>query len=532
MLPLVGSNYPAATQIQFTGNVVNSNSLKPLAYVNIGIALKNVGTTTLEDGSFSITIPEEYLSDTSTFSMVGYYDFKLALKDFHAKENKTIPLHEKSTVLNEVTVTAEKLVEKRFGIKRRNTLIHFTDGMFQESNDIFEIGQVIKFKNFPTQITSVNLHINDSRDDSSTFRINFYSYPDNQVGRRIVEKSIIQRHPVKTGWLRFDLNEYNIVLKGKFVVAIEFLPEIKKNSKPIYYEVKLGGTSKSFYRRNSLGLWNTPPHHYCMHVTALVDKSIQEDDEDLEPLPTFIIKSELAEESFSIFVRLPKNYNRNNPEKYPVIYHVDGNAYFNHISNSVQRLNNDKEITREPIVVGIGYENAYVMDSLRNRDYTFPEALPQDSFLVSGGGEKFYQFIKSELIPKIDKTYKTDTTNRTIMGHSLGGYFTLYALLRDLYTQPLFNNYVAASPSIFYRDNYLSKKFRAFSPNDRPTRKLKLFMTIGQLEIDNDRSNSFTHFSRLLSEFKFLEVNTKVFKRIEHMGTAVPTFEEGIDWVF
>jgi predicted alpha/beta superfamily hydrolase len=172
------------------------------------------------------------------------------------------------------------------------------------------------------------------------------------------------------------------------------------------------------------------------------------------------------------------------------------------------------------------------MDSLRNRDYTFPEALPQDSFLLSGGGENFYQFIKSELIPQIDKTYQTDTTYRTIMGHSLGGYFTLYALMRDLYTQPLFNNYIAASPSIFYCDNYLFKKFRGFLTNDQRSKKLKLFMTMGQMEIGNDRSGGFAHFTQLLSDFKFLQLNTKVFKGLEHMGTAVPSFEEGIDWVF
>src|SRR5687768_16073049 len=104
LLSLVGSSYPAATQTQFTGNVVNSNSFRPLAYVNIGIAYKNIGTTTLADGSFSIIIPEENLIDTLTFSIVGYYDVKLPIKEFHNKENKTIPLREKSTVLNEVTV--------------------------------------------------------------------------------------------------------------------------------------------------------------------------------------------------------------------------------------------------------------------------------------------------------------------------------------------------------------------------------------------------------------------------------------------
>src|SRR5690606_10805484 len=101
----------------------------------------------------------------------------------------------------------------------------------------------------------------------------------------------------------------------------------------------------------------------------------------------------------------------------------DGNAYFDAVANSVDNYIQGKNISVDPIVVGIGYENAYVMDSLRNRDYTYPEALPADSFTVSGKGDKFYDFIKAKLVPHIDSIYRTDKTNRTIMGHSFGGYF-------------------------------------------------------------------------------------------------------------
>jgi predicted alpha/beta superfamily hydrolase len=46
------------------------------------------------------------------------------------------------------------------------------------------------------------------------------------------------------------------------------------------------------------------------------------------------------------------------------------------------------------------------------------------------------------------------------MGHSFGGYFTCYAMLRGITNYPLFNNYIAASPSLWYHDNYLFEQFK------------------------------------------------------------------------
>ena len=69
--------------------------------------------------------------------------------------------------------------------------------------------------------------------------------------------------------MKFDLTKYNIYLKGNFVAAIEFIPTGIKNN-PIYYEVKLGGSAKSFVRQNSQGEWSVPPLHYKLFITALV----------------------------------------------------------------------------------------------------------------------------------------------------------------------------------------------------------------------------------------------------------------------
>jgi hypothetical protein len=426
-------------------------------------------------------------------------------------------------------ISGDKLVEKKYGIKRRG-IVHFTDGMFKK-DDSFEIGQVLKLGGKTAQITSVNLHINSSRPDSGNFRITVYRFDveDNRPKERIVEKNIIQRHPIREGWLKFDVKEYNILLKGNVLIAVEFIPEDKEGIQQILYEVKIGGSSKSFYRKSSFGQWNAPPHHYCLYATAMVDKDAPEDLEEEESVPAFSLKSSNAVEPYSIFVRLPKDYNTTG-KKYPVVYHVDGNVYFDPISSSLNRLIKKKKVASDAIVVGIGYENAYVMDSLRDRDYTYPKANPADSFPVSGGGERFYRFIRTELIPHIEMTYRVDTTNRTLMGHSLGGYFVLYALSKETEGTTLFNSYVAASPSISYYDNYIPQQFQYLRFKEEGKEKRKLFLTIGELEIDEDPTDGFKNFDRILSAQHFIHLKSHIYKNLEHMGTAVPSFEDGLEF--
>ncbi|WP_276371503.1 alpha/beta hydrolase-fold protein [Chryseolinea sp. H1M3-3] len=528
ILLLTSSTHYTFSQIQITGNVVDARSGQHLSYVNIGIKNKDIGTVSREDGSFRIEIPSKFQFDSITFSMVGYYESTLPIQNFVTDKVLTIRLSEKITQLKEIVIAAEKLVEKKYGIRKRG-LIHFTDGIFKE-DDSFEIGQVINLGNSHAHITSINLHINSPRSDSANFRINFYKYDvDENIPReRIIDKSILQRHPIKEGWLKFDLSQDNILLKGSVLAAIEFIPDNTKDVSKIFYEVKIGGASKSFFRRTSLGQWTRPPHHYCLFVTALTNKNAPNEPDDVETTPTFTLKSDFSNEPFSFFVRVPKNYAKNSKKLYPVIYLLDGNAFFDPTVDAVARYRKKKKSFNEPIIVGIGYENAYVMDSLRHRDYTFPAALGTDSLKISGQGYNFHQFIKTRVISHIDSSYRTDKTNRTIMGHSLGGYFVLFALTQELTDTLVFNNFVAASPSIYYHDGYLIEQIKSSLNYKKRQPVVELFLTIGELEIIENESNGLRDLLKTLAEKEQIRVRSKVYKNMEHMGTAIPTFENGI----
>jgi predicted alpha/beta superfamily hydrolase len=109
----------------------------------------------------------------------------------------------------------------------------------------------------------------------------------------------------------------------------------------------------------------------------------------------------------------------------------------------------------EMIVVAIPNTN-------RTRDMTpshtdkDPQGKPQPGLAASGGMANFLKFIQTELVPKIERSYRT-APYRVLVGHSLGGITAINAL----YTMPdAFNAYVAIDPSLWWDDRLLLKQAR------------------------------------------------------------------------
>lgn len=509
-----------------SGIVLDAADLKGLPFVNIGIKYQNIGTSSLKNGAFSIQIPPSHEQDTLLFSLVGYTEVYLPIASLIQHKQNNIKLAVKPIKLIPAIISSQRLTEQKFGIYSTGGMVHITDGSTNQE-DIFEIAQLIQLDTVPTKITSINLHITEARKDSGIFRINFYAIEDNLPGKRIVEKNIVQTQAIKEGWLKFDLTEYNLYLKGDFIVAIEFIPNGKK-SEQIFYEVKIGGSSKSFVRTSSQGEWFTPPHHYRLFITALVpSQHKQANDEEKETNPTKVLFSKFVRDSFSIFIQLPKNATK---QKLPVIYLLDANVYFDMVANKMVENHSNA------ILVGIGYRDFITMDSLRQRDYTFPKADTSDSFSVSGGADQFLRFIQDELIPFIDQTYHTDPTKRMLMGHSLGGYFTLFALKESLQNdQNFFTHFIAASPSLDYKSNYINQQFQQLKNNPIGSPKV-LLTTYGGREDSEDGGTGtagmdlFNIFCDTIAASRSanIQLTKEIYPLFGHMETAIPTFYKAL----
>lgn len=253
-----------------------------------------------------------------------------------------------------------------------------------------------------------------------------------------------------------------------------------------------------------------------------------------------VFSAEISD-SFSIFVNLPNEYNNDSTTKYPVAYILDANLYFDIVA-SVLKKYSDVGLAPSIILVGIGYKDFPTMDSLRTRDYTYPVAIPEYEMSVSGGADKFLSFINSDVIPRIDQKYKTDTSKRVLMGHSLGGYFTAYAFLQELINKNSgFNGFIAASPSMHYNRYWLLDQLKAARSRQPSQKNISCYITYGGLEdVETKNDTTMIRLNDLTSKLSEIitgasqsniRYKSSIFSDLEHMDTQLPSFIKGLQWI-
>jgi len=183
---------------------------------------------------------------------------------------------------------------------------------------------------------------------------------------------------------------------------------------------------------------------------------------------------------YPIYVALPGSYNYTN-ETYPVVFMLDAYSSFGTMTQMVRLLAFNKELP-ELIIVGISSEGgSKEFNYNRMRDYTPTELKSEKEKLaipVSGGGKKFLEFIKEELIPFVESKYRIKKDDKTLVGHSLGGLFVFYTL----FSEPnMFNKFVAISPALMLDDEFILKQEKSFAEKNSKL-NASVYTTIGSLE--------------------------------------------------
>jgi predicted alpha/beta superfamily hydrolase len=169
------------------------------------------------------------------------------------------------------------------------------------------------------------------------------------------------------------------------------------------------------------------------------------------PIPVLVERLESARvgETREFWVSLPDGYHEST-ERYPVVYMMDGEFNFN--SGGIGALRHAAQLGEIPEFIIVGIKNTD-----RSKDI-FPEVVTYaDSTKAGGRADQYLDFIHEELIPHIEKAYRTEKF-RVLYGTSNSGFTAVYALFR---TPALADAYIAASAtlSISYfrreRDNLL-----------------------------------------------------------------------------
>ena len=172
---------------------------------------------------------------------------------------------------------------------------------------------------------------------------------------------------------------------------------------------------------------------------------------------------------------------------WPVLYVLDGDLMF---ALTAQLMRN--RFARGPgvpaqgaVVVGLGYAGDQVLNlAARTYDYTPPAPGPatDERGRREGGADAFLDFIDATVRPLVADAARVDTARQTLFGHSYGGLCALHAL----FTRPgSFQNYVAASPSVWWRSGFILQEQARFVAERRAAAKpLRLLVTQGERETE------------------------------------------------
>jgi predicted alpha/beta superfamily hydrolase len=253
------------------------------------------------------------------------------------------------------------------------------------------------------------------------------------------------------------------------------------------------------------------------------------------------LKSNYNEAEYSLFIRLPNEYKTNN-KHYPTLFLLDPQYLFS-VCYGVRK------IYENYIIIGIGHKDLdfqeldnkacnHKIEINRDRDF-LPWKLDKKTFVdgvseteideivnASGQAEKFSQFINHQVIPLVDKSFRT-TEDRTLIGHSFGGVFVSFML----FCHPEnFAKYIAITP-VLASEYYQEKKmFGALKRKTSDTKKFAYF-SIGGEETD-DRMNSYVEVLKKacleIAKISNVVGKVEIISEENHVSVVTPSIWRGL----
>jgi uncharacterized protein len=204
------------------------------------------------------------------------------------------------------------------------------------------------------------------------------------------------------------------------------------------------------------------------------------------------IHSNVLKEDRVIWVRTPPGYQQSKGV-YPVVYQTDAPGHVNEIGSTIDFLVNNN---RMPPLIVVGIANT---DRTRDLTPTHADIKNPDgtvtAFPTSGGADRFLDFIQTELIPEIEKRYRT-APYRIFAGHSLGGLLAIHALFTRT---DLFNAYIAVSPSLQWDDGHTLHQAQQFFATHAELRKALFFSLANEDTPPNPMGENFEQFRKTLA---------------------------------
>ncbi|MBN2574298.1 MAG: alpha/beta hydrolase [Deltaproteobacteria bacterium] len=234
---------------------------------------------------------------------------------------------------------------------------------------------------------------------------------------------------------------------------------------------------------------------------------------------------------YQLHIGLPDSFADEPGRRYPVLYLCDAYWDFAMVKGIAANLLVDKAVP-EILIVGLGYPgDSPNVGRLRRYDLT-PTAAKYEGAEFdgpSGHAQEFLSVIEHEIIPLVEREYRGDARYRVLAGSSLGGLFTLYAMLAR---PDLFYGIVAVSPAAQWANDWLLDFEAEFHKSGRSLRG-RLFVTAAEDEVPMILEGAQRFDARLRTrDLSGLRYGFRLIEGERHAGTKAEGYNRGLRFAF
>ncbi|NCA77908.1 MAG: carboxypeptidase-like regulatory domain-containing protein [Alphaproteobacteria bacterium] len=249
----------------YSGQIIDTESGKPIPYANIGIVGKNVGTASDANGLFKIELNSKFDQDTLGISCIGYMNRKYQIRNF--KDN--ILIADKAKIgLSPRIYQLPDVVIKPVKIKIY-TLGNYCDPGSAYGNAFYseqigtEIGVIIKLPRKKVQgyLQTFRFYVGEFTFEKFPVRLNIYNLKNNKPYENILTEPIYIEIKSEGEYI-IDLKKYNIKLTDDFFISLEYykIPDRNKG-KLVFCATHRKNVNKGngYFRFTSQGNWEPEP---------------------------------------------------------------------------------------------------------------------------------------------------------------------------------------------------------------------------------------------------------------------------------
>lgn len=239
------------------------------------------------------------------------------------------------------------------------------------------------------------------------------------------------------------------------------------------------------------------------------------------------LPSAFVNDTFKVHVYFPRGYHETD-DQLPVVYLLDAEYSFGAVAYTIRRLIKD-DLIPPVLLVGVAYEVSYdEYYRRRERDFT-PTFAHVDDFPRAGHAGNFAQYLREELIPFVNETYRVDPDDRTIVGLSFSGLFSTYVLFQET---RLFNRYIIVSPSLWW-DNGVTFGYESNYGSRHADLEAHVYFAAGE---DDGRNilRDLRRMEQVLEERRYigLEYEVRLFPDETHRTVFPIAVSHGLRFVF